>query len=254
MGKGLPFTILLSEHPATPRDLAIRGKKHYLFVPVRHAQNQYLAHEARDPLGRKVDHGDDLFPDKRLRFVMRRELGTGLPGPDLRPKVHDELDGRLACLRERPGLDDRADAYIHLLEICPTDLRQCTVLWLEVSGYRLQVSAIDFENRSNLRCWRTPDTSRKLLTRVSLAVNVPVITRLVVAHGEYGRHKEGQMSEREERRRTQGVEYENVGEEYLEQRQLQKGAAGWGLLAGAGGGGGIFRGDGGGGIWGGGGG
>src|SRR5215204_4676747 len=42
------------------------------------------------------------------------------------------------------------------------------------------------------------------------------------------------MSEREERRTTQGVEYENVGEEYLEQRQLQKGAAGWVLLAGLG--------------------
>jgi ethanolamine permease len=31
-----------------------------------------------------------------------------------------------------------------------------------------------------------------------------------------------------------GVEYENVGEEYLEHRQLQKGAAGWVLLAGLG--------------------
>jgi ethanolamine permease len=36
------------------------------------------------------------------------------------------------------------------------------------------------------------------------------------------------------RRTTQGVEYENVGEEYLEQRQLRKGAAGWVLLAGLG--------------------
>jgi ethanolamine permease len=42
------------------------------------------------------------------------------------------------------------------------------------------------------------------------------------------------MSEREERRTTQGVEYEHVGEEYLQQRQLQKGAAGWVLLAGLG--------------------
>jgi ethanolamine permease len=41
------------------------------------------------------------------------------------------------------------------------------------------------------------------------------------------------MSE-SERRRTQGIEYENVGEEYLEHRQLQKGAAGWVLLAGLG--------------------
>jgi ethanolamine permease len=51
---------------------------------------------------------------------------------------------------------------------------------------------------------------------------------------EYGREKEVQMSEREERRTTQGVEYEHVGEEYLQQRQLQKGAAGWVLLAGLG--------------------
>jgi ethanolamine permease len=37
-----------------------------------------------------------------------------------------------------------------------------------------------------------------------------------------------------ERRTGGGVEYENVGSEYLEQRQLQKGAAGWVLLAGLG--------------------
>lgn len=36
------------------------------------------------------------------------------------------------------------------------------------------------------------------------------------------------------RRTTRGVEYENVGEEYLERRRLQKGAAGWVLLAGLG--------------------
>src|SRR5215208_216156 len=42
------------------------------------------------------------------------------------------------------------------------------------------------------------------------------------------------MSE-SERRRRQGAEYESVGEEYLEHRQLQKGAAGWVLLAGLGG-------------------
>ena len=41
------------------------------------------------------------------------------------------------------------------------------------------------------------------------------------------------MSESEKRAR-QGVEYENVGTEYLEQRQLQSGAAGWVLLAGLG--------------------
>ncbi|CAN5655525.1 hypothetical protein BH24ACT18_BH24ACT18_01340 [soil metagenome] len=37
-----------------------------------------------------------------------------------------------------------------------------------------------------------------------------------------------------ERRTHQGVEYENVGAEYMEQRQLQQGAAGWVLLAGLG--------------------
>jgi len=42
------------------------------------------------------------------------------------------------------------------------------------------------------------------------------------------------MSEREEKRTTQGVEYENVGEEYLEHRRLQRGAAGWVLLMGLG--------------------
>ena len=36
------------------------------------------------------------------------------------------------------------------------------------------------------------------------------------------------------KRTTQGAEYESVGSEYLEQRQLRKGAAGWVLLAGLG--------------------
>jgi ethanolamine permease len=47
------------------------------------------------------------------------------------------------------------------------------------------------------------------------------------------RGKEFGMSE-SGRRTTQGAEYDNVGSEYLEQRQLQKGAAGWVLLAGLG--------------------
>jgi ethanolamine permease len=42
------------------------------------------------------------------------------------------------------------------------------------------------------------------------------------------------MSEPGEKRAAQGVEYENVGEEYLEHRQLQSGAAGWVLLMGLG--------------------
>src|SRR5215207_11709316 len=41
------------------------------------------------------------------------------------------------------------------------------------------------------------------------------------------------MSE-QERRSAQGADYENVGSDYLEHRQLQKGAAGWVLLAGLG--------------------
>lgn len=41
------------------------------------------------------------------------------------------------------------------------------------------------------------------------------------------------MSESENRNR-QGVDYENVGSDYMDQRQLQRGAAGWVLLAGLG--------------------
>src|SRR5687767_11012338 len=54
---------------------------------------------------------------------------------------------------------------------------------------------------------------------------------VVAGNGFSGR--EFGMSERE-RRTRQGAEYENVGTDYLEQRQLQKGAAGWVLLAGLG--------------------
>src|SRR5918993_900487 len=53
----------------------------------------------------------------------------------------------------------------------------------------------------------------------------------MVGNGFSGR--EFGMSE-QERRTRQGADYENVGSEYLEQRQLQKGAAGWVLLAGLG--------------------
>lgn len=42
------------------------------------------------------------------------------------------------------------------------------------------------------------------------------------------------MADGGERRARQGVEYENVGEDYLEQRRLRSGAAGWVLLAGLG--------------------
>jgi len=49
----------------------------------------------------------------------------------------------------------------------------------------------------------------------------------------YLRGRESGVSEHE-RRSKQGVEYEDVGTEYMEQRQLQQGAAGWVLLAGLG--------------------
>ena len=62
-----------------------------------------------------------------------------------------------------------------------------------------------------------------------MAINVPDITILVVG----ARGRETRVSE-SEKRTTQGVEYENVGEEYLEHRQLQRGAAGWVLLMGLG--------------------
>src|ERR671919_1566201 len=45
--------------------------------------------------------------------------------------------------------------------------------------------------------------------------------------------REFRMSE-QERRSAQGADYENVGAEYLEKRQLKSGAAGWVLLAGLG--------------------
>ncbi|MBA3790848.1 MAG: amino acid permease, partial [Rubrobacter sp.] len=49
----------------------------------------------------------------------------------------------------------------------------------------------------------------------------------------YLRGRESGVSEHE-RRSKQGIEYEDVGTEYMEQRQLQQGAAGWVLLAGLG--------------------
>src|ERR687894_490773 len=50
-------------------------------------------------------------------------------------------------------------------------------------------------------------------------------------YGPWGR--EFEVSE-QERRARQGAGYENVGQEYMEHRQLRKGAAGWVLLAGLG--------------------
>jgi ethanolamine permease len=54
----------------------------------------------------------------------------------------------------------------------------------------------------------------------------------VVAGNSFSGREFG-MSE-QERRSAQGADYEHVGSDYLEQRQLQKGAAGWVLLAGLG--------------------
>jgi ethanolamine permease len=54
----------------------------------------------------------------------------------------------------------------------------------------------------------------------------------VVAGSSFSGREFG-MSE-QERRTTQGADYENVGSDYMEHRQLQKGAAGWVLLAGLG--------------------
>src|SRR5918992_1737292 len=45
--------------------------------------------------------------------------------------------------------------------------------------------------------------------------------------------KESGMSEHE-RRTRQGADYENVGQDYMQHRQLKRGAAGWVLLAGLG--------------------
>jgi ethanolamine permease len=58
-------------------------------------------------------------------------------------------------------------------------------------------------------------------------------TLLIIWAGNGSSGREFGMSE-SERRTRQGADYENVGSEYLEQRQLQKGAAGWVLLAGLG--------------------
>src|ERR671913_1803468 len=54
----------------------------------------------------------------------------------------------------------------------------------------------------------------------------------VVAGGGFSGREIGKGEQ--ERKTRQGADYENVGSEYLEQRQLQKGAAGWVLLAGLG--------------------
>jgi ethanolamine permease len=54
----------------------------------------------------------------------------------------------------------------------------------------------------------------------------------VVAGNSFSGREFG-MSE-QERQSAQGADYEHVGSDYLEQRQLQKGAAGWVLLAGLG--------------------
>jgi ethanolamine permease len=51
--------------------------------------------------------------------------------------------------------------------------------------------------------------------------------------GERFRGREFEVSE-SERRTRQGAGYENVGQDYMEHRQLRKGAAGWVLLAGLG--------------------
>src|SRR5215204_5930137 len=134
------------EHLAARRNLVVRGEEHDLAALVRHSQDEHLALEASDPLGRKIDHGDELPAHEPLRLIERRDLGAGLPGPDFRSEVQSKSYRGLACLREGFGLDDRADPHIHLLEVFPADLGQSTLL-LEISNYRLQPAATFIENR-----------------------------------------------------------------------------------------------------------
>ena len=106
----------------------IWGEEYHALIAVRYAEDEHLTLEARDPLRRKVDHGDDLPSYESFRLIVRRELGAGLPGPDLRSEVHDEFYRRLPGFGERLGLDDRADPDVHLLEVFPADLRQSILL------------------------------------------------------------------------------------------------------------------------------
>src|SRR5215207_239523 len=103
-------SISFLEHPAPRRDPVIWGEEHHVPIPVRYAEDEHFALEARDPLRRKIDYGNDLPTNQSLRLIVRRELGAGLLDPDLRSEGHHELDRRLACLREMLGLDDRADS------------------------------------------------------------------------------------------------------------------------------------------------
>jgi ethanolamine permease len=87
------------------------------------------------------------------------------------------------------------------------------------------------DNRYPIRlcCANQEKISDRLLTCEPVAINVLAIARSEI--GAWGR--EAQVSE-SKRRTRQGIEYEDVGHDYMEQRQLQQGAAGWVLLAGLG--------------------
>src|SRR5215218_10020725 len=80
------------EHPAARRDLVIRGEENDLASFVRHTQDEHLALEAGDPLGGKIDYGDDLAAHQPLRSVVHGELGARPPGPDFGSEVDGKFD------------------------------------------------------------------------------------------------------------------------------------------------------------------
>src|SRR5688572_23268811 len=68
---------------------------------VDHAEHEDLALEATDPPWREVDHGEDGGTDEGLGCVAPGKLRARAQYADGLTEVHPELDGWLACFRER---------------------------------------------------------------------------------------------------------------------------------------------------------
>src|SRR5690606_17452507 len=65
------------------------------------AQHQHLAGEAGSPARPQVHCGHHLPADEIRGHIPACELSAGTAMPQLRAEVHQKLDRRLACLRER---------------------------------------------------------------------------------------------------------------------------------------------------------
>ncbi len=110
-----------SEEPAPVRHGCARPHQHDLARFVGKAERQHFGHHRPDLPRREIDHRGDLHSRQILETIMLRDLRRRALAPDRRPEIDHQFICRLARLRKRQCLDDRADADVDGEELVEAD-------------------------------------------------------------------------------------------------------------------------------------